>query len=113
MNLLKNTLTCLYRYMNQYKDLNDCIHESYIIKMDQSEDYKTWCKKVLFIVQSVVLLSMVLAAIVNIFMKTGNLSLWTALLGSSLGYLLQTPRFRVSKATENISGTSVPSLIVT
>ena len=81
--------------------------------MDQSEDYKTWCKKVLFIVQLVVLLSMVLTAIVNIVMKTGDLPLWTALLGSSLGYLLPTPGFRVSKATENVSGTSVPSSIVT
>ena len=81
--------------------------------MDQSEDYKTWCKKVVFILQSAVLISMVLTAIGNIFMKTGNLPLWTALLGSSLSYLLPTPDFRVSKATENVSGTSVPSSIVT
>lgn len=83
--------------------------------MDKGEDYRVWCKRVLFMVQILVLVSMLITSIVNIIMKTGNLSLWTALLGSSLGYLLPTPRFRSNKHEERKSTTDVsaPSSIVT
>ena len=42
-----------------------------------------------------------------------DLPFWTALLETSHGFLLPTHSFRVSKATGNVSETSVSSLIVT
>lgn len=59
-----------------------------------------WFKKVLFVVQLLVLVSIMITSIVNIMMKTGNLPLWTALLGSSLGYLLPTPKLSKSMKSE-------------
>lgn len=65
-----------------------------------------WFKKVLFIVQLLVLVSIMLTSIANIMLKTGNLPLWTALLGSSLGYLLPTPKLSKSLKTEKTSQTN-------
>lgn len=65
--------------------------------MDRNSDYHSWAKKVLFIVQLLVLIFMMMTALTNIILKTGNLPLWTALLGSSLGFLLPNPKFRNNK----------------
>ena len=79
--------------------------------MNEVEVHKIWCKKVLFIVQIVTLIAMIIISIVNIIYKTGNLPLWTALLGTSLGFILPAPRFKVNK-TDGINS-SGPSLVET
>ena len=85
---------------------------------NKEESYKIWCRKVLFTVQLAVLVSMLITSIVNIIMKTGNLSLWTALLGSSLGFILPTPKFTpttkpmLSMTPQSSVGNSVPSSIL-
>ena len=78
--------------------------------MNDVESHKIWCKKILFMVQLITLLCMIITSILNIIYKTGNLPLWTALLGSSLGYLLPSPRFKVNKS-EGLNG-SPPSSVV-
>lgn len=75
------------------------------------EAHKIWYKKLLFLVQISTLLAMIIISIINIIYKTGNLPLWTALLGTSLGYILPAPRFKVAK-TEGIVP-SGPSSVVT
>ena len=65
--------------------------------MDNVENNKIWYKKVLFLVQIITLISMIIISITNIIYKTGNLPLWTALLGTSLGYILSAPQFKVNK----------------
>ena len=83
--------------------------------MEKTEEYRIWCKKVLFIVQLAVLVSMVITSIANIVCKTGNLPLWTALLGSTLGFILPTPKFpshKVGEKNTSSPNTSIPSSIV-
>lgn len=70
--------------------------------MDVSANQQIWFKKVLFSVQLFVLVAMLFTAIANIILKTGNLSLWTALLGSSFGFLLPTPKYPRSLKPETV-----------
>lgn len=82
-----------------------------MMEFSKIEQQKMYYKKILFIVQLLVLVSMLITSIVNIIMKTGNLPLWTALLGSSLGYLLPTPRVKSMKTETAIQPSSNVSSI--
>lgn len=50
----------------------------------------------LFIVQVVAILVIVIAAVVNLSLHTGNVELWTMILTSSIGYLMPNPQFKTS-----------------
>lgn len=83
--------------------------------MDQSEEYKIWYKRILFLVQISTLIGMIIVSIANITIykkESGNLPLWTALLGTSLGYLLPSPKFKINHSSGSIGSSSIPSSIV-
>ena len=47
----------------------------------------------LFLVQVVTTLIVVISAVVNLSIQSGNVELWTMILTSSLGYLMPNPKF--------------------
>lgn len=59
-------------------------------------------KQTLFFFQIFVLVSLIFISIANMIIKTGNLPPWTALLGSSMGYLLPSPRCKAMNG-DNVS----------
>lgn len=83
------------------------------MEMSPADYHRMWYKKVLFSVQLIVLIAMLITAITNIVLKTGNLPLWTAVLGSSLGYLLPNPKLGSFKSETATQTHSNPSSVVT
>lgn len=58
---------------------------------------KTQRSKVEFFSQVIILYIIILTCLVNITLEWGNRELWSALLGSSIGYLLPSPRLKSDK----------------
>ena len=55
---------------------------------------QTQRSKVEFFSQVIILYIIIIACLVNITLKQGNRELWCGLLGSSIGYLLPSPRLK-------------------
>ena len=62
----------------------------------------------IFITQMVVILSVVIAAIINLSLRNENKEMWISLLCSTIGYVLPNPKLR--KPTRNVSPPSTPTL---
>lgn len=54
--------------------------------------YFPYSEDLLFVVQVFVILIVVITSVVNLSCENGNLQMWTALLSSSLGYILPNPK---------------------
>ena len=57
---------------------------------------KTQRSKLEWLAQVLVLYILILTCLVNITLNNGNRELWSTLLGSSIGYLLPSPRMKVA-----------------
>lgn len=57
--------------------------------------------QIIFFVQVIVLYVVILTSIVNLSLAHGDSNLWTALLSSSLGYLLPNPTLKREKRNED------------
>lgn len=52
---------------------------------------------IIFTVQAIAILSVIIASLINLSLKTGNQQLWTVVLTSTLGYILPAPKLKVYK----------------
>jgi hypothetical protein len=57
--------------------------------------------EVLFIVQILVIFTVVVSSIANLSFKNGDSNLWTALLSCSIGYVLPNPKVKSSINVDN------------
>ncbi len=57
--------------------------------------------EVVFFCQIIILFVVIVAAIVNLTLQTSDIQLWTALLSSSIGYILPNPRLQDNRSTTN------------
>ena len=63
--------------------------------------------EVVFFTQIIIIYVVILTCIVNLSLGNGDSNLWTALLSSSLGYLLPNPSVKRQKLVLNRSGINV------
>ena len=62
---------------------------------------KTQRSKLEWVAQVLVLYILIITCLVNITLNNGNRELWSTLLGSSIGYLLPSPRMKVANNNVN------------
>ena len=59
-------------------------------------------QEIVYLCQVILLYIVILTCIVNLSIENGNSNLWTALLSSSLGYMLPNPSMKKSKIRERV-----------
>ena len=65
--------------------------------LTQSSEMSKVCNAslIIFTVQAVAILSVIIASLINLSLRTGNQQLWTVVLTSTLGYILPSPKLKV------------------
>ena len=76
--------------------------ESNTKSLSQSErfDFST-SNLLLFTFQMIIILIVVCVSIYNLTLNSGDTSMWTALLSSSIGYILPNPKLKISNFEKN------------
>lgn len=63
--------------------------------------------QVVYFSQIIIIYIIIITCILNLSLKNGDSNLWTALLSSSLGYLLPSPKLKVVKNLEDENNNSL------